>query len=102
MLLSSICLEYLLPSFYPEIMSILDVKLCFLAAAAGWILFSHLFCWSVSFGGELRPLMLRDINEQCLFIPVIMVVYFVVVVPFPPSFDMLVWDYLFLCFLRCT
>jgi hypothetical protein len=37
-----ICLEYLLYS--PEIMSILDVVVCLLDEAEGWILFLHSFC----------------------------------------------------------
>jgi hypothetical protein len=30
-----ICLDYLLPSFVPEVMCILDVKVCFSGAAEG-------------------------------------------------------------------
>ena len=36
--------------FFPsEVMSIFDVKVCFLDAAEGWALFFNPFCYSVSF-----------------------------------------------------
>lgn len=42
LLLRSICLEYIFPSFYAEVMSIPDVEVYFLDAAEGWVLFcSH-------------------------------------------------------------
>jgi hypothetical protein len=62
-LLRSICLEYLLLSYYPEVMSILDVKMDFLDAAEGGILILHSFSQCLLIG-ELRSLMLRDINNQ--------------------------------------
>lgn len=58
-------------------------KVCFLKAVEGWILF--FVCMFVFINlwflvGELRPLMLRVISEQCLLIPVI----FLVLVWAPP------------------
>lgn len=58
----------LFSSFYPEVMSISDVKVCFLDTTDGWILFLHPFCGFCYFRhnfGKLRPLMLRAVNEQC-------------------------------------
>ena len=54
--------DIIFPFFCPTVITILDVKVCFLDATEGWILFGILFV------GELRLLMLRDINELCLFI----------------------------------
>jgi hypothetical protein len=42
---------------------------------------------------ELRPLMLKEINEQCLLSHVILLLWFDF-----PSFDLLILDYLFLHF----
>jgi hypothetical protein len=59
------------------------------------------------FIGKLRPLMLRVINERCLLILVILLWCVCVCVCVCvcararacfPSFDLLVWDYLFLAF----
>ena len=57
-------MKYVFPTFYTEVMSILDIELCLLNAAEGWILFSHTFCWSVSFYQRT----LKDINDQYLLI----------------------------------
>lgn len=46
----------------------------FLAAEEGWILFSNSICLSLLIG-ELRPFMLRVINEQCLLISVILLLW---------------------------
>jgi hypothetical protein len=40
----SICLQYLFPTIYPEVMSILDVEVYFLDAGEGWILVLISFC----------------------------------------------------------
>lgn len=62
--LGSVCLEYLFPSFYPELISIFDVKVYFLDAAKdGPVFLSSMFV-CVFLLGEL---VLRFINEQCLF-----------------------------------
>lgn len=86
-------------SFYPELMSIFDVKVYFLDAAKGTVLFLllllllfNLVCSSVSLLGELKPLMLRVINEQCLLIPAILLWYGLGSV----SLYLLFWDFIFL------
>jgi hypothetical protein len=38
----SICFEYFFSSFYLEVISILDVKVCLLDVTEGWILFFNL------------------------------------------------------------
>lgn len=58
-----ICLEFPFFIFHPEVMSIFDVKVCFLKAVA--------LCICL-FVGELRPFMLRIINEQCLMISILL------------------------------
>ena len=58
--------------FYSEVMPILDVKACFLDTVEGWILFSIHSVSLCLFIGKLRPLMLRDINEQRLLITIIL------------------------------
>ena len=60
--LGSICLEYLFPSFDPGMISVLDIKM-FLDCNRMFLPPSPVFL-----------LMLRDINEQCLLIPVILLV----------------------------
>ena len=90
----SVCLEYLFPFFYHDVSSLLDVKVYFLNAVEGWVLFLP----SVSlclFTGKLRPMMQRVINQQCLLIPYILLQGYVCVCFL--SSDLLVWDYLFLC-----
>jgi hypothetical protein len=47
-------------------MSTLNVKVCFLDATEGYILFLHHFVILRLFIGVFKPLMLRDTNEQCL------------------------------------
>ena len=69
------------------------------------------FIHSVSlclFIGELRPLMLRDINEQCLLITVILLLLLLLLLlcggddnKCCPSFDLLVLDYLFIGLFVC-
>lgn len=44
-----ICLQYLYPYFYSDVISILYVNVSFLSTAGEWILFSHLIYYSVSF-----------------------------------------------------
>ena len=69
--LSSFCLEYLFPYFYPELMSIF--LLSFVSCMQGKDR-TFLCIYSVSlylFIVELRPLILRVTNEQYLLIPVI-------------------------------
>ena len=68
------------PCFYPEAMSILDVKMCLLHVAEGWMLFYiHNNRWYL-FIEELRPFVLRGISEQCSFIPVILLLLLLLVV----------------------
>lgn len=47
MLLTSKCLEYLFPILCTEVISISDVEVCFLDTPIDWILFFHIFYWSV-------------------------------------------------------
>jgi hypothetical protein len=83
-------------------MSILDVKMCLLHVAEGWMLFYiHNNRWYL-FIEELRPFVLRGISEQCSFIPVILlllllmvVVVYLCVSPFLNCWPGI--DYLFIC-----
>lgn len=61
LLLRFICLEYLFPSFYFEVMSILDVKVCFRCSKRMSPLFTSILLICVI--GKLRPLILRNISE---------------------------------------
>lgn len=71
--------------------------MCFLDIAEeeeAWSPFSYSFCSLYIFMEELRPLMLRAINEQlCWF-------YFAVVVCEYLCFHLMIWEYLFLAFLE--
>lgn len=64
-------------------MSILDVEVYGIegGAAEGKIMFLHSFCLCLLIG-ELRLLMLRDINDQQLFLPVILLLVVVVALVF--------------------
>ena len=48
-LLGTFAWKIFFPILYPEVMSIIDVEVCFLYAAEKWILFLHPFCHSVNF-----------------------------------------------------
>lgn len=61
--LKSICLEYLFPFFYPEVISAFDIKVCFLRGSDGWI--RYFFFHSVSlcqFIRGLKPMVWIDIS----------------------------------------
>ena len=60
-------MENLFPTLCPAVMSSLDgldVEVCFLDAAGGWILFCIHSVSLCLFIEELRPLILRGINDQ--------------------------------------
>jgi len=38
-----------LPIYYIEVISVFEIKVCFLDAAEGWILFLYMFCWFMCF-----------------------------------------------------
>ena len=57
--------------FYTEVMTIFDIKVYFLAGS--WFqIHSGSLCLLF---GKLRSLTLRDINDQCLLIPVILLLF---------------------------
>lgn len=62
--------------FYPEVMSVLDFKVCFLDVAYGWVLFTNPVCESFFFILELKPFLLRNMNEHCLMISDILLLYY--------------------------
>ena len=72
----SICLEYLFPTLNPEVMFILDVEVCFLHATEAWILFSYLFCQSISFHWEIKAVNIERNQGPMIVSPC----YFVVAV----------------------
>ena len=63
----------LFSTLYPEVMSILDVEVCFLDVAEGWILFSHTFCL---FGGtetiDIERYPSPMIINSCYFVVVVL------------------------------
>ena len=74
MFLATICLEICFPDLYPEVMSVFIPEVYFFYEIKCW---SCLHIQSISlylFIGELSPLILRDIKEKSLLLPVIFVV----------------------------
>ena len=95
-LLEFICLAYLLPFFYPEVISMLDGKMhTFMDQKAG-------NCFSVQYAGlclfirQLGILILRIISEHCLLI---LVIVFLLYRFYPPLWIYQAWIIYFLCFL---
>jgi hypothetical protein len=73
--LQNICFEKCFPAFYSKVVSVFVPEVGFLYPEKCWVLLhSHLF--SLSFIGELSPLILRDIKEKQLLLPVIFDVTF--------------------------
>lgn len=68
-ILRYICLEYLFPSFNPEVMSIFEASMRFLDVAEGWVLFFiSVLLVCIFFIAGLSLLTTRSINEQVLLI----------------------------------
>ena len=64
--------KYLLGNFFPdfssEVVSVFVTKEGFLYAAKSWVLFMYPVYYSMSFIGELNPLLLRNIKDQWLLV----------------------------------
>jgi hypothetical protein len=80
LLLRTICLVYLFLTLYSEVMSIFDVVICFLDVQMGGSCIHIYFVSLYLFIGELRPLILRNINDKRLLVPVILLLLVVMVV----------------------
>jgi hypothetical protein len=64
LLLGFICLENLFPVLYFEVVSIIDVDVCFLYAAEEWILFSYPYHILCHFIGGIKSIgTCKDIND---------------------------------------
>ena len=64
--------KYLLAKFFPdfssEVVSVFVTKEGFLYAAKSWVLFMYPVYYSMSFIGELNPLLWRNIKDQWLLV----------------------------------
>jgi hypothetical protein len=74
MFLGTICLENCFPDFYSEVVSVFIPEVGFLYAAKCWVLLHNQSVSLCLFIGELNPLILRDIKEKSLLLPVTFVV----------------------------
>jgi hypothetical protein len=72
--LGTICLENCFAAFYSEVVSVFVTEVSFLYAENTGSSLHWIVCCLCLFIGELSPLMLRDIKEKSLFLPVIFVV----------------------------
>ena len=74
LVLVTICLENCFPVLYFELVSVFVTEMDFLYAVKFWALLHNHSVSLCLFIGELNPLILRDIEEQSLLLPVTFVI----------------------------
>ena len=86
-------------------MSVFEFEVCFLYAAEGWILSSYPICYLCLFIGGLRPLTLREIKVNLVFIFVFDLLLGVLLYVDLPCLLFCVfveWDYLLPVICKCN